>query len=77
MVFIEGKIKTRSWEDKEGNKRYITEIEANSFQMLGSKGGSENDGGGDYGRSSAGNDSRSGGSHSTPPPVDAGDDLPF
>ena len=36
-VYIEGKIKTRSWEDKEGVKRYTTEIVASSMQMLGSK----------------------------------------
>lgn len=38
QVYIEGKIQTRSWEDKEGVKKYMTEIVANSMQMLGSKG---------------------------------------
>ena len=38
QVYIEGKIQTRSWDDKEGNKKYTTEIVANSMQMLGSKG---------------------------------------
>ena len=33
-VFIEGKIKTRSWDDKEGNKRYSTEIVVENFQLL-------------------------------------------
>ena len=37
QVYIEGKIQTRSWDDKEGNKKYTTEIVANSMQMLGSK----------------------------------------
>lgn len=36
QVYIEGKIQTRSWEDKDGIKRYSTEIIANSMQMLGS-----------------------------------------
>ena len=36
-VYIEGRIQTRSWEDKEGIKKYTTEIVANSMQMLGSK----------------------------------------
>lgn len=35
QVYIEGKIQTRSWEDKDGNKRYTTEILANTMQMLG------------------------------------------
>jgi single-strand DNA-binding protein len=35
-VFIEGRIQTRSWEDQNGNKRYITEVVASSMQMLGS-----------------------------------------
>lgn len=35
-VYIEGRIQTRSWEDREGNKRYTTEIIAQNMQMLGS-----------------------------------------
>jgi single-strand DNA-binding protein len=38
LVFIEGKIQSRSWEDKEGVKRYTTEIIASNMQMLDSKG---------------------------------------
>ncbi len=38
LVFIEGRIQTRSWEDKEGVKRYTTEIIANDMKMLDSKG---------------------------------------
>lgn len=34
-VYIEGKIRTRKWEDKEGNNRYRTEILANNMTMLG------------------------------------------
>ena len=40
-VYIEGKIKTRKWEDKEGNARYNTEILADNMTMLGSKPASE------------------------------------
>ncbi len=36
-VYIEGKIKTRSWEDSNGNKRYMTEIVADNFIMLDKK----------------------------------------
>lgn len=37
QVFIEGKIKTRVWEDKDKNKRYTTEIVADNMTMLGGK----------------------------------------
>ncbi len=38
LIFIEGKIQTRAWEDKEGVKRNTTEIVASNMQMLDSKG---------------------------------------
>jgi len=41
QVYIEGKIQTRQWEDKDGNKRYTTEIIANQMTMLGGKGQTE------------------------------------
>ncbi|MES2275377.1 MAG: single-stranded DNA-binding protein [Bacteroidota bacterium] len=37
LVYIEGKIRTRSFEDREGNKKYTTEIVAENFTMLGRK----------------------------------------
>ncbi len=42
-LYIEGRIRTRSWEDKEGNKRYTTEIYGDNMEMLG---GSRNQQGG-------------------------------
>lgn len=42
-LYIEGKIRTRSWDDKDGNKRYTTEIVADVMQMLGSKQSSEDE----------------------------------
>jgi single-strand DNA-binding protein len=42
QVYIEGKLQTRKWTDKEGQERYTTEIRAERMQMLGSRsGGSE------------------------------------
>ena len=35
QLFIEGRIRTRSWDDKDGNKRYTTEIVGDNMQMLG------------------------------------------
>ncbi|MEN8117124.1 MAG: single-stranded DNA-binding protein [Bacteroidota bacterium] len=37
QLYIEGRIRTRSYDDKEGNKRYITEINGDVMQMLGKK----------------------------------------
>jgi single-strand DNA-binding protein len=39
QVYVEGRLQTKSWEDKEGNKRYTTEIVAQIMQMLGSAAG--------------------------------------
>ena len=43
LVFIEGRIQTRSWDDKEGKKHYTTEIIANNMQMLDTKGAAKGD----------------------------------
>ena len=43
QVYVEGSLRTRKWQDKNGQDRYTTEIVASEMQMLGSKGG----GGGD------------------------------
>ena len=39
QVYIEGRLRTRKWQDKSGNDRYTTEIVANEMQMLGGRGG--------------------------------------
>lgn len=68
-LYIEGRIRTRSWEDKDGNKRYTTEIVGNNMQMLGSAPK------GDNGSSSQENQvTESEGSTGIP---DEQDDLPF
>jgi single-strand DNA-binding protein len=40
QVYIEGRLRTRKWQDKEGQDRYTTEIVADTMQMLGSRAGS-------------------------------------
>jgi single-strand DNA-binding protein len=59
-VYIEGRLKTRKWQDKDGNDRYTTEIVAETMQLLGGR-----DGGGDEGYS---RDSE-GGASSRPAPA--------
>lgn len=44
LVYIEGKIRTRTWDDKEGNKRYTTEIIGDNMTMLGRKTDFDGDG---------------------------------
>ena len=60
-VYVEGRLKTRKWQDKEGQDRYTTEIIATEMVLLGSRdgGGASDDGG--YSREPAGWGGRSGG----------------
>ena len=55
QVFVEGKLRTRKWQDKQGNDRFTTEIIADNMQMLGGRagGGSGGASGGERGGSSA------------------------
>lgn len=55
-VYIEGKLQTRKWQDKDGNDKYSTEIVANEMQMLDSRGGSadfDSDSGSSYSKPAA------------------------
>jgi single-strand DNA-binding protein len=54
QVYIEGSLRTRKWQDKQGNERYSTEIVGNDLQMLGGRGGA---GGVSSGAESAGRSS--------------------
>jgi single-strand DNA-binding protein len=80
-VYVEGRLQTRSWDDKEGKKRYSTEIVADRVVFLSSaagEGGARRPSsggrpawGGDENQAPAATDS----DHSGPPPAD--DDIPF
>ena len=50
QVFIEGRLRTRKWQDKTGNDRYSTEIVGNDMQMLGGRGQGGGAGGAEGGR---------------------------
>lgn len=87
-VYIEGRIRTRKWQDKEGQERYTTEIEATEMQMLGRRegmGDSPREGGGGYSgsSSSSGGGSSYGGGSAPKKPAgnsnmgDFEDDIPF
>lgn len=69
LVYVEGRLQTSSWEDRDGNKRYKTEVVTEQVKFLG--GGGKSGGGG-----------RAGGRDETPPMDDAphnlgDDDIPF
>ena len=65
QVYVEGRLQTRSWEDKEGNTRYTTEIVANTVQFLGGRDGGDGPsydrGGYDQSRGGGGGGNRGGG----------------
>ncbi len=54
QVYVEGRLRTRKWQDKQGNDRYTTEIVADNMQMLGGRSGGAGAGaGGERGAASA------------------------
>ena len=83
QVYAEGRLQTREWEDKDGNKRWTTEVVANAIQFVGPRpvGGGGGDGDGD---ASFSGPSRGGAPAGPPPPGGSGgsggggeDDIPF
>jgi single-strand DNA-binding protein len=79
QVYIEGKLRTRKWQDKEGKDRYTTEIVADDMQMLGSKGGGAAAGAsaGGMGAAAGAGGGRAAVNDSGGPPGDFDDDIPF
>ena len=77
QVYIEGKLRTRKWQDQQGNDRYSTEIIADEMQMLGGRGGAQSMGGGSGGPPPSGPPSGGGGSSSGGSGPDFDDDIPF
>lgn len=73
LIYVEGKIRTRSYDDKDGNKRYITEIVADSFRMLDKKDESSSSNQSSQSSSSPNRSEKSDETSNTPPD----DDLPF
>jgi single-strand DNA-binding protein len=73
QVYIEGKLRTRKWQDKNGQDRWTTEIVADEMQMLGGRGGS----GGSSAPMGSSSDSSSSSAPPQPGPDDFDDDIPF
>ena len=68
QVYIEGRLRTRKWQDREGNDRYTTEVIANEMQMLGGRGGAG---------APARSEPAAPASAAQPPAEDFDDDIPF
>ena len=85
QCYVEGRLQTREWTDKEGQKKYTTEVVANTVQFLGgAPGGRSADAGGAYQAGGSRPESTGGGNESGggAPPDDMGgpppaDDIPF
>jgi len=75
QIYVEGRLQTREWEDKEGEKRRTTEVVAMTVQALGSRGDGA---GGGFGADGESDSSDSGDSRSSTPPTGPEDsDIPF
>ena len=77
QIYIEGRIQTRSYDDRDGNKRYITEIVADQMQMLGSRdemGGGRSRGGDDFDQRP---EPQTREHQVSEPPFNPDDDIPF
>ena len=61
QVYIEGSLRTRKWQDKQGNERFSTEIVGNELQMLGGRGGGAGGAGGGGGGGGGSGPSQGGG----------------
>lgn len=84
QVYVEGRIQTRKWQDRDGNDRYTTEIVASEMQMLGGRagggGGMANDSAPAYGDSGSGTPAARPAAAPAPaeaPMQDFDDDIPF
>jgi single-strand DNA-binding protein len=77
QIYLEGRISNRSYDDKDGNKRYISEVVVEEFRFLGDRGDS---GRGDSGGGGGGGGPQGGPPSDPPPPsgkASDDDDLPF
>src|SRR5437764_5999379 len=79
QIYVEGRLQTRQWDDKDGNKRYTTEIRGDRIVLLGGGGGGGRGGGGSArsggGSETAGGDFGGPGPETSAPLTD--DDIPF
>jgi single-strand DNA-binding protein len=76
QIYVEGRLQTRQWDDKDGNKKYTTEIKADRITLLGGGGGGGRSASMDRGSAVA---AHAGGGGGDEPPMEpiTDDDIPF
>jgi single-strand DNA-binding protein len=83
QIYVEGRLQTRQWDDKDGNKRYTTEIRGDRIVLLGGGGGGRSGGGGMSRGGGGASEESMGGGHGGGAPAPDGpepitdDDIPF
>src|SRR6267378_1046210 len=77
QIFVEGRLQTRQWDDKDGNKRYTTEIKADRITLLGGGGGGGRSSGVDRAERGGGAPVTHGGGDEPPMDPITDDDIPF
>jgi single-strand DNA-binding protein len=80
QIYVEGRLQTRKWQDKEGHERYTTEIVANEMQMLGSRAGAGAPSGDSFNQDQPPADhgaAKSGAKNTAAATADFDDDIPF
>ena len=80
QIYVEGKLQTRKWQDRDGNDKYTTEVRSDRIVLLGGRGGGGGGGadGGDYGSRAPSPSGGGGASGPAPgPPELTEDDIPF
>ena len=77
QIYVEGRLQTRQWDDKDGNKRYTTEIRGDRIVLLGGGGGGRGAGAGSRSAGASGGDDM--GTHGPEAPSEplTDDDIPF
>ena len=79
QIYVEGRLQTRKWTDKDGHDRYTTEIVANDMQMLGSRGGAGAPSNASFNQDQPADNTAGAGAKKTTPAVagEFDDDIPF
>ena len=79
QIYVEGRLQTRQWDDKDGNKKYTTEIKADRITLLGGGGGGARSGGMDRAERGGGGAAAAPHGGGDEPPMEpiTDDDIPF
>ena len=79
QIYVEGRLQTRKWTDKDGHDRYTTEIVANDMQMLGSRGGAGAPSNDSFNQDQPADNTTNAGAKKSTPAVagEFDDDIPF